>query len=593
MPFVCYGTISTINPFPIPDPGISSYTTLYNGYITNSGGYTVISYTDTVNTGTFNVTGISGTATVYYLAVGGGGGTSCDYSGGGGGGAVTYGTFTLSSTTNINITVGTAGGYILGTITNTGSNGGNTIISGSGITTITAGGGYASKTYGSIANSTPSTVTFGGCGSGASSGASSNPAGNYGGTANARTYFNQGGSSVANPGGAGGGGGAGGSGGNATSAGGTGGIGIKYSSFSTDTSNYNIGINNILVTLPGYGSGSASGFLGAGGGGGGYTGGAGAGGSNGAGGNGSSLAGSSAANGTTATVYGGGGGGCGAVSNNQPIAGKGYQGIVMLAFSSSVTIPFTPISIPGLYLWLDATDSSTITQTSGAVSAWNDKSGNGRNVIQTNTSYQPKSNTYTVNSLPVMDFTANTGSSAMYNTTLTFPTSYTIYAVGFTTKTSGGTRLLHAGYNTDQYLMFGSFDGKFLTATGIGSGWTTSGHWTTQVNIASTTTTKQFYLFGCTNDNSTTTLKGWVNGTSVGTKTGNNAACTGLVLGSFYTTNNINTGDNFNGLTGEIIMYNGALSDEYRQKVEGYLAWKWGLVGSLPSGHPYKTVQPS
>lgn len=115
-----------------------------NGTVATNSGFTVISYTNTSG-GSLNITGISGTPTIYYLAVGGGGGTSCDYSGGGGGGAVTYGSFTLASITNMTINVGTAGGYISGTSTNTGSNGGNTIISGAGITTITAGGGYCVK----------------------------------------------------------------------------------------------------------------------------------------------------------------------------------------------------------------------------------------------------------------------------------------------------------------------------------------------------------------------------------------------------------------------------------------------------------------
>jgi hypothetical protein len=30
-----------------------------------------------------------------------------------------------------------------------------------------------------------------------------------------------------------------------------------------------------------------------------------------------------------------------------------------------------------------------------------------------------------------------------------------------------------------------------------------------------------------------------------------------------------------------------------RQKIEGYLAWKWGLEGNLPSGHPYKNAAPT
>jgi hypothetical protein len=30
-----------------------------------------------------------------------------------------------------------------------------------------------------------------------------------------------------------------------------------------------------------------------------------------------------------------------------------------------------------------------------------------------------------------------------------------------------------------------------------------------------------------------------------------------------------------------------------RQKIEGYLAWKWGLQGSLPVGHPYENNPPT
>jgi len=33
-------------------------------------------------------------------------------------------------------------------------------------------------------------------------------------------------------------------------------------------------------------------------------------------------------------------------------------------------------------------------------------------------------------------------------------------------------------------------------------------------------------------------------------------------------------------------------SADTRYKVEGYLAWKWGLVANLPSGHPYKNLPP-
>jgi hypothetical protein len=46
------------------------------------------------------------------------------------------------------------------------------------------------------------------------------------------------------------------------------------------------------------------------------------------------------------------------------------------------------------------------------------------------------------------------------------------------------------------------------------------------------------------------------------------------------------------GYAMEILFYDSVLTTLETQKVEGYLAWKWALTGSLPSGHPYKTVQP-
>jgi hypothetical protein len=42
----------------------------------------------------------------------------------------------------------------------------------------------------------------------------------------------------------------------------------------------------------------------------------------------------------------------------------------------------------------------------------------------------------------------------------------------------------------------------------------------------------------------------------------------------------------------EILMFNQYLDNTDRQKIEGYLAWKWGLQASLPIGHPYKSAAP-
>lgn len=49
----------------------------------------------------------------------------------------------------------------------------------------------------------------------------------------------------------------------------------------------------------------------------------------------------------------------------------------------------------------------------------------------------------------------------------------------------------------------------------------------------------------------------------------------------------------FNGLIAEICIFNAALSTGDRQKMEGYLAHKYGLTANLPGGHPYISSPPS
>jgi hypothetical protein len=43
----------------------------------------------------------------------------------------------------------------------------------------------------------------------------------------------------------------------------------------------------------------------------------------------------------------------------------------------------------------------------------------------------------------------------------------------------------------------------------------------------------------------------------------------------------------------EILIFTGDMSTDDRQTVEGYLAWKWGLQGNLPTAHPYKYLSPA
>ena len=52
-------------------------------------------------------------------------------------------------------------------------------------------------------------------------------------------------------------------------------------------------------------------------------------------------------------------------------------------------------------------------------------------------------------------------------------------------------------------------------------------------------------------------------------------------------------GNDFAGEIAEVVAYDRALSDGVRQKIEGYLAHKWGLVSDLSSSHSYKNTKPA
>jgi hypothetical protein len=69
-----------------------------------------------------------------------------------------------------------------------------------------------------------------------------------------------------------------------------------------------------------------------------------------------------------------------------------------------------------------------------------------------------------------------------------------------------------------------------------------------------------------------------------------NATKTGTV--PRISVNNATIGGSLVWYLSEFILYNSVLSDSTRQSVEGYLAWKWNLQGSLPSTSPFKKLPP-
>ena len=85
----------------------------------------------------------------------------------------------------------------------------------------------------------------------------------------------------------------------------------------------------------------------------------------------------------------------------------------------------------------------------------------------------------------------------------------------------------------------------------------------------------------------------YINGTATGAATASGTATTAgtfLVIGTIG-----NGGGSFfavTGAIGEIIIYNGTLTDAQRQAVEGYLARKWFTSTPIGATHPYYRFQP-
>jgi hypothetical protein len=87
----------------------------------------------------------------------------------------------------------------------------------------------------------------------------------------------------------------------------------------------------------------------------------------------------------------------------------------------------------------------------------------------------------------------------------------------------------------------------------------------------------------------------YTNGTLIGTGTAQSTSNFSVANGGFVGSGRSVSGSNryFDGKISELIIISSVATLNLRQKVEGYLAHKWGLTANLPAGHPYKTVGPT
>lgn len=223
---------------------------------------------------------------------------------------------------------------------------------------------------------------------------------------------------------------------------------------------------------------------------------------------------------------------------------------------------FSPLSVPGCALWLDASDSSTVTGSS-PITGWTEKSGNNRPI--------------TINSGPTYGTTQQHDKKTMYFSGNSLTTSiasavgtgdFTLvavwkpYSAGLFSVLSLGTSQSSSqslGYNGSyfNFYQFGSYESHYVT----------SPKWAIQIGtrIASV---KTVYVTGT--------------GATPSTYDIFNEQDTAVMIGN---------GDTFfvTGEVAEILIYTGTMSDSNRQQLESYLAQKWGLTADLPAGNAFFT----
>lgn len=238
-------------------------------------------------------------------------------------------------------------------------------------------------------------------------------------------------------------------------------------------------------------------------------------------------------------------------------------------------------------LWLDASDaSSVLAGSSDNVYQWNDKSGNDKHATTNTASLQPTTNGNTIGGLNALAFDASdeldSGDSNYWNR------SSMNLLVATVVVNNGGTnfRAFIGARNSDGSL---SFPDHATTAGGF------------RVNTRSTPSGDNFAGDGDSSTNSVFSTQ--ITSTSLIMRD-NGAEVSNVVYAT--ATPNVNTDSPlhiggrgtagstyFHGLMGElIIIKDGTTSLDTLKKLEGYLAWKWGLESQLDASHPYKNYAP-
>lgn len=277
------------------------------------------------------------------------------------------------------------------------------------------------------------------------------------------------------------------------------------------------------------------------------------------------------------------------ISRNTTGVPSNYQ---LPSFISTIPGGFAPTQIANCALWLDGADSTCTPLSGTTVTRWIDKSGNNNSTTTTNGT--PRLGN--INGVPAVDF--QTSSDSFY--------AEGASGTGIPYQPTTGFLTFFAVVSMRNLASPNTF-GRIISCAATNSGANTDFNTTTNFTVTRAAATDEFSLYRISNVTTTTVADYntpslltalfdntsayfYLNGTLVGS-----FASTGAFGFKYYAiainiTQKLTIQDNFTGLIGEEIMYYAALSTAQRQQVEGYLSWKWGLQGNLPSDHPYKNI---
>ncbi|EKE68694.1 phage head closure protein [Oceanibaculum indicum] len=240
---------------------------------------------------------------------------------------------------------------------------------------------------------------------------------------------------------------------------------------------------------------------------------------------------------------------------------------------------WTPLQQGDLALWLDAADDSAVSVDAGAVSAWADKSGNARHVGEVNASRRPA---YQAagwpGGLPCIDWDIAANVKRLFHDPGVAGQDYRINFVVAVWDDPAGT---FPTYNAlfGGYAQAGLNSGVCLAVASGGTSWFTGGAGAWHAG-------QTFHNGAAAADLTAMPLI-----QSPFIVRADSAAATnaqGVTIGN--NRNYISNNYGWRGRVAEVVSVSVAISLADKQRIEGYLAHKWGIA--LEAGHPYESAPP-